>query len=280
MPTTPSRSRRSPGSPRSRPCSASCVHVADAAGVEQPGELLADGLGPGDHLLVDDDGGEQRDDADHRADLDRDLGAVRRDQLVVVQAVGVVPHPEVLHRLAHGREVLEELEHEVGRRALARPVEDRRDAAHGQRVERHPAGGVGLLEPAADRQVRAVDRPDVVEAEEAALEQVRTVGVLAVDPPREVDEQLVEDLAQEVEVAAAVDGEDLQRRPRLHRRVDVAEVPLVRRQRAVRVLEPLPADQQQLVLGERRVEVGQGDAVERRGPTPRTTGTPTCRAST
>ena len=57
-----------------------------------------------------------------------------------------------------------------------------------------------------------------------------------------------------------------QRRPGLHRRVDVAEVPLVRRQRPVRVLEPLPAQQDQLVLGERRVHVRQRDAVERQVP--------------
>ena len=49
-------------------------------------------------------------------------------------------------------------------------------------------------------------------------------------------------------------------------RVDVAEVPLVGGQRAVRVLEPFPAQQDQLVLGERRVDVGQRHAVERQVP--------------
>ncbi len=135
-----------------------------------------------------------------------------------------------------------------------------------RRVEGHPPGGVGLLERAPDRQVRAVERADVVQPEEAALEQVGAVGVLAVDPPGEVDQQLVEDAAQEVEVAGAVDGEHLERGPGLHRRVDVAEVPLVGRQGAVGVLEPLPAQQQQLVLGEGRVDVGEGDAVEGQVP--------------
>ena len=95
-------------------------------GCHQPGELLADRRRAVDDLLVDDDGGEQRDDADHRPDLHRHLGAVGGDELVVVEAVGLVPHVEVLHRLAHGGEVLEELEHEVRRRALAGAVEDRR----------------------------------------------------------------------------------------------------------------------------------------------------------
>ena len=137
---------------------------------------------------------------------------------------------------------------------------------HRDRVEGHPAGGVGLLEHAADRQVGAVDRADVVQTEEAALEQVVAAGVLQVDPPGEVDQQLVEDPAEEVQVAAAVDGEHLERGPRLHRRVHVAEIPLVGGQRPVGVLEPLPAQQDQLVFGERRVDVGQGHAVEGQVP--------------
>ena len=65
---------------------------------------------------------------------------------------------------------------------------------------------------------------------------------------------------------AAVDREHLQRRPRLHRRVDVVERPLVGGEGAVRVLEPLAAEQRQLVLRERRVDVGECDAVERHVP--------------
>ena len=38
----------------------------------------------------------------------------------------------------------------------------------------------------------AVEHPDVVEAEEPALEHVAPGRVLAVDPPREVHEQLLE----------------------------------------------------------------------------------------
>ena len=50
---------------------------------------------------------------------------------------------------------------------------------------------------------RAVERADVVEAEEAALEDVVALGVLAVHPPGEVEEQLVEDALEEVEVASS-----------------------------------------------------------------------------
>jgi hypothetical protein len=124
------------------------------------------------------------------------------------------------------------------------------------------ASGVGLLEHAATGQVRPVDGTDVVQPEKAALEEVVAVGVLPVDPPGEGDQQLVENPGQEIRVPAAVDGPDLERRPGPHGRVNVAEVPLVGGQRTVRVLEPLSAQQFDLVLGERRIDVRQRDAVE------------------
>ena len=50
---------------------------------------------------------------------------------------------------------------------------------------------VGLPEGAAGGQrLGAVKHPDVVQAEEAALEQVVALGVLAVDPPGEIQQQL------------------------------------------------------------------------------------------
>ena len=149
---------------------------------------------------------------------------------------------------------------------LAGPVQHGRDGAQRQRVGAHPAGRIGLFQGVPGGQVGAVDRADVVQAEEAALEDVVAVGVLPVDPPGEVDQQLGEDPGQEPDVAAAVDGPDLQRRPRVHRRVDVPEVPLIRRQRPLRVLEPFPADQDQLVFRERRVQVRQRDGVEGQVP--------------
>ena len=69
---------------------------------------------------------------------------------------------------------------------------------HVQAVHRHPARAVGLLEVAAGRQRRAaVEDADVVEAEEAALEDVVALRVLAVHPPGEVEQQLVEDALEE-----------------------------------------------------------------------------------
>ena len=56
-------------------------------------------------------------------------------------------------------------------------------------------------------QRRAVEGADVVETEETALEDVVALGVLAVHPPGEVDQQLVEDPLEEIDVPAAVDLE-------------------------------------------------------------------------
>ena len=233
--------------------------------VDQPGEVLAHRPRAGHRVLLDDRERHQRQHADHRAHLDRHDGAVRATQLVVVEAVLVVPETLLLHRLRDEREVLEELHDQVGGRP-ARPVEHRRDGGHRERVRRHPPGRVRLLEHVPLGEMRAVDRPDVVEAEEATLEDVRAVRVEAVHPPREVDEELVEDAAQEVDVGAALDDEHLERRPRLHRGIDVVEGPLVRGQRAVRMLEPLTAEKRQLVLREGRIDVRERHAVERHVP--------------
>src|SRR4029450_4937546 len=99
----------------------------------------------------------------------------------------------------------------------------------------------------------AIEDADVVEAEEAALKDVHALGVLAVDPPREVEQQLMEDALEELQVAAAalllVDLVDPPGGPGMDRRIDVAERPLVRRQLTIRVHVPLTQHQRELVLG-------------------------------
>ena len=240
--------------------------VPDALVPQEPHELLVHGHRVLQHVAVDDPGGQRGDDPDHGPDLDRDGVAGRGDQPVVEQPVALVPQALLIQGPPDAGEMLQELHHQVLRLAAAGPGQGAGDGEHRQRVGAHPAGGVGLLQGVAGRQVGAVDRADVVQAEEAALEDVVAPGVFPVHPPGEVDQELVEDPGQEVEVAAAVDGPDLQRRPGVHRRVDVAEIPLIRRQRPVRVLEPFPAHHDQLVLGERRVQVGQGHGVEGQVP--------------
>ena len=55
---------------------------------------------------------------------------------------------------------------------------------------------------AAGQRLAAVEDADVVEAQEAALENVPALRVLAIHPPGEVEQQLVEDALQEVAIGA------------------------------------------------------------------------------
>ncbi len=206
----------------------------------------------------------QRQQPHHGAGTQRD-GVAAGAQDVVVEAVPLVPQPLVVERRADQREVLEEL----GRQVLVDPVVTAEGQRHLQQVlavHGHPRGSIGLLQHAVDGQLGAVEGADVVQPQEAALEQVVALDVLAVDPPVEVEQQLVQHSRQEVEVVVAGDLVHAQRGPGVDRRVDVGEVPLVGGELAVGVHVPLAAEQDELGLGELRVDVGQGDAVEGQVP--------------
>ena len=154
-----------------------------------------------------------------------------------------------------------------------------RDLEHVLAEEGHPGRAVGLLEEAPHRQRRAaIEHPDVVHAEEPALEHVAAGAVLAIHPPGEVQQQLLERALEPVEVLVAMGGRQAVRvdgRPGVDRRVDVAEVPLVGGQLAVGVEVRRAEHQVELPLAELFV----APARETRGPTRRTRGTPTCPAS-
>src|SRR5256885_11680293 len=102
----------------------------------------------------------------------------------------------------------------------------------------------------------AVEDADIIEPQEAALEDVPAFGVLAVDPPGEVEHELVENALKELAVAfptpLLIDLIDAPGRPGMYRRVDVAEGPLVRWELAVGVHIPLTQEQDELFLGEVR----------------------------
>ena len=174
-------------------------------------------------------------------------------------------------RAGDEQRVLEELLDELLVQRLVQRQLDR-DAQHLLAEEHHPRGAVGLVEVAAGGQRRrAVEHADVVQAEEAAFEDVGAGAVLAVDPPGEVDQQLGEGVLQELDVAVAaapllVHQVELHRGPGVHRRVDVAEVPLVGRQLAVRVQVVVAQHQVELLLGEVGVDHAQRDHVEGQVP--------------
>ena len=138
---------------------------------------------------------------------------------------------------------------------------------HVLREEGHPGGAVRLLQVAAGGQRRAaVEDADVVEAEEAALEDVLAEPVLAVHPPGEVEQELVEGRLEEIDIGLAAQGllgaVQEQGRPGVDRRVHVAEVPLVGGELAAGV-EVQPAEHQvQLLLGEVGVDDRERQRVE------------------
>ena len=206
-------------------------------------------------------------------------------ELVVVEPVLLVPEaraPEAVHRVRDRDEVLEELRGDVlvGRIALGQ-LEGHRE--HGAAVERHPRRSVRLLELAAPGQrLRPVEDAHVVQAEEPAAEDVPAAHVLAVHPPCEVDDQLLEDPREERPVALAARRRDLVHAPAgpgVHGRVDVGEIPLVGGDLPVGVHVPLAQEEVELLLGERRVEPRHRATCGTRGPRRRTRDTPTCRAS-
>src|SRR5205085_2420180 len=146
---------------------------------------------------------------------------------VVIEAVFFVPQPERVHRRGDLDEVLPELARHV-LVIIFFKSELERDAEHVEAIHRHPARAVRLLEVAAAGQRRAaIEHSDVVEPEKAALEDVAPLGVLAIHPPGEVDQQFVEYAPEELAIADAaallLDLVDAPRRPGEHRWIDVAK---------------------------------------------------------
>src|SRR5262245_16209543 len=151
----------------------------------------------------------KRDQPDHRPHLERKSCAVRQVQRIVEESILFIPEIQILtrallaDRMTDIQEVLPEFAGDVFVRGVL-VCELYRDRQQVQRVHRHPARAIRLLDMASSGQRRrSVEDADVVEAKEAALEDVTTVSVLAVHPPREVEEKFLEDAFQERPVAAA-----------------------------------------------------------------------------
>ena len=174
------------------------------------------------------DRGQRRDQPDEGLHLDRHADPGGVGEPVVEEAVLGVIAAGILQRVHDQHRLFEEFHDHV----LIGVVvfgELGGQGEHGHRVVRHPCGAVGLVQAEAGRQVGTVDGADVVQAQEAATEQVVPVGVLPVEPPGEIQQQLVENPFQEVDIGAAVDDEHPDRGQRMDRRVDVVEAPFVRR---------------------------------------------------
>ena len=212
-------------------------------------------------------GRKERNESHDRAHLDRDA-LLRELEMVVVEAVLLVPEPrptEIIHRLDDAGVVGDELRPHVGVDGIMNG-EFQRHPEHRQAVERHPGRTVGLLErPARGKRLGTVKDGNVVEAQESTLEEVVPIAVLAVHPPSEVDEKLLEDLLQELRILAASELlliVKTQGGPGMDRGIHVREVPLVGGHLAVGMRVPLPQKKDQLVLAERGIDPGKGRRVK------------------
>ena len=166
--------------------------------------------------------------------------------------------------------MLDELEHHALVGAVVGCELDR-TLQHVLAEEGHPRRAVRLLEVAAGgKRGAAIENADVVQAEEAALEHVLAEAVLAVDPPGEVQHELVEDQLQEVDVRfttpCLLGAIQEQARKGVDRGVHVAEVPLVGGHLPVGVLVGIAKHQLHLLLGEIGVHDRQRQRVEGQVP--------------
>ena len=159
--------------------------------------------------LFDYRGGAQGQQPHHRAHLEPPGAAVRQPQQVVVEAVLLVPHA-VLTGTVHGRGDIDEVLCELHDHVFVGGVVDgelTRKLQHVLAEQGHPGRAVRLLQVAAGGERRAaVEDADIVEPEKAALEDVLAEPVLAVHPPGEVQQQLVERRLEEIHVRLAAQG--------------------------------------------------------------------------
>jgi len=108
------------------------------------------------------------------------------------------------HRIGDEDEMLEELAGDifVDRVVLG---EFESDVEHRETEESHPSSSIGLTHRSSSRETLGpVERTDVVETEETSFENVESVLILAVDPPSEVEEKLLEYSLEELEIFASV----------------------------------------------------------------------------
>src|SRR5689334_21676168 len=104
----------------------------------------------------------------------------------------------------------------------------------------------------------AIKHADIVESQEPTLEDVHAIGVFAIDPPGEIQKQFLKDSLEKNFVPDAapllLNLVDAPGGPRMHRRVHVAEGPLVSGQLSVGMHIPFAQHQHELLFCEFRID--------------------------
>ena len=159
--------------------------------------------------LFDNRRGTQGQEPHHRAHLEPRGTAIGELQKVIVEAVLLVPHA-FLPGAVHGRGDIEEVLYELQDHVFVDGVvggELHCEFEHVLGEECHPRRAIRLFQVAAGgKWSAAVEDPDVVEAEETPFEYILTEPVLAVHPPCEVQNELVERRLEEIEVSLPAQG--------------------------------------------------------------------------
>src|ERR1700730_24983 len=103
--------------------------------------------------------------------------------------------------------------------------------------------------PPGGQRLRTVEHTDVIEAQKAALKYVHAIRVLAIYPPREIQQEFMKYTLEEAPVGAPAYAffnlVDAPRRPGMHRRVDVAKRPFIGGQLPVRMHVPFAQQENQ-----------------------------------
>ena len=175
------------------------------------------------------------------------LFAVGQLQYVVEEAVFIVPQrdallSDVVHGAGNAHKVFEEFAGDVFVGGIFFGKFES-DGQHVQAKHGHPAGAVRLLEmPAGRQRRRTIKHPDIVKTEESALENIHAIGIFAVDPPGEIEQQLVKNFFEKAAVGdaahSALDFVNAPRRPSMHRRIYIAKRPLICGKLPIRIHVP------------------------------------------
>src|SRR6266567_205544 len=205
----------------------------------------------------------QRHQADKRTHAHPHVSSARRMQHVVEKLVLLVPKPDafatkIVHRGSDAEKVLKEFR----RYTLVNWIFTRefdRDPQHVEAKHSHPACAIALLKTAAVRErLVAIEHANVIKPQETALEDIVALGIFAVHPPGETDEQLMEDRLQKCAIAAAAlfsfDLINPPGSPPDHGRINIAKMPFVCGDLAIRMLVPLAHDEIELALRKLRID--------------------------
>src|SRR5215831_5761798 len=200
--------------------------------------------------------------------------SIGKPEDVIIETVFFVPHRIVMianpiHRVGDPNEVFIET---VSQSLIDRVVlgKDNGELTHDLAIQSDPCGTIGLFDNSAGGQVgAAIKHANVVQAEKSSGEDIAPLRVFAVYPPGEIEQQALEALFQKLDVGPArliLNLVQEQRSPGMDRRINVAKVPLVRRNLSIGMQVEIMQHQKLLLFGEIEINQRQGEGMKRQIP--------------